>query len=79
MDFQKEACRWTIAGDAAEVQRSDERSKILDALKEAIEPLGPSDVAAVTGMKNDNVRFLLHKMVKAGEIQTEGRGKYVAC
>ena len=40
--------------------------------------MGPSDIAAATGMKNENVRFLLHKMVQDGEVITKGRGRYVA-
>ena len=33
--FSPETCRWSILGDAAEVQRSYTRSKILTVLEEA--------------------------------------------
>ena len=75
--FDKHTCRWTILGVAAEVRRSGERARILEALTGAAHSMGPSDIAAATGMKNENVRFLLHKMVTDGEVSTEARGRYV--
>ncbi|MBR1153147.1 AAA family ATPase [Bradyrhizobium sp. JYMT SZCCT0428] len=66
---------WTVLGDAAAVRRSDERKAILGALAKA-SPLGPKDIAAATGMKDGNVRFLLGQMVAAGEIQKKGYGLY---
>jgi DNA-binding IclR family transcriptional regulator len=39
--------------------------------------MSPPDLAAATGMSNNNVRQLLHKMCKAGEIQKQGRGQYM--
>lgn len=77
MAFSAETCRWTILGDAAEVRRSDERNRIMEVLKASGTPMGPTDIAASAEMKNENVRFLLHKMVKDGEVKTEGRGRYV--
>lgn len=77
MSFSVETCRWTILGDAGEVRRSEERSRILDAIAAAAEPIGPTDIAAATGMKPGNVRHLLSKMAGAGEVKTEGRGRYV--
>jgi hypothetical protein len=77
MAFSAETCRWTILGDAGEVRRSEERSRILDAIAASAEPIGPNDIAEATGMKPGNVRHLLGKMVAAGEVKTEGRGRYV--
>jgi hypothetical protein len=77
VEFQKEACRWTILGVAADVQRSDERSRIIVALQTSSEPMGPTEIADATGMKPGNVKFLLHKMVEAGEVRREGRASYV--
>ena len=77
IDFQKETCRWTILGDAAAIRRSAERQAIVDALANSTESMGPSEIASATGMKNPNVRFLLHKMMTDGEVKQEGRGRYV--
>jgi len=63
-------------GDATEVRRTDERKAILDALRESCDPLSPTAITTLTGMKGPNVRKLLEKMVKAGEIFKAGRGKY---
>ena len=67
---------WTLTGEAADVRRSSERGNILVTLEEAGEPMSPSDLSHVTGMKNGNIRRLLHSMVKAGEVQKTGRGRY---
>jgi hypothetical protein len=39
--FNRETCRWEILGEAAEVKRSDERSRILEVLKEADTAMTP--------------------------------------
>ena len=75
--FDKHSCRWTILGSAADVHRSNERGRILAALEEASEPMGPSDIAGATGMAANNVKQLLHKMMKDGEVRKADRGHYV--
>ena len=76
MQFDSTTGRWSILGAASMVRKSDERKKIIDALAEATEPLGPSEIAAATGMANNNVRFLLTKMVASGEVERVGRAQY---
>jgi hypothetical protein len=68
--------RWSILGDADEVRKSDERRKIVTALKESGEEIGPKAIAEATGMKADNVRKLLGKMVASGEIFQSRVGFY---
>jgi DNA-binding IclR family transcriptional regulator len=41
-------------------------------------PLGPTEVAAVTGMQSDSVRRILGKLVAKGEIEKSVRGCYRA-
>jgi hypothetical protein len=67
---------WTLTGDAAAVRRTDERTSILNALVEAGEPMSPSELAVATDMPSLNVRQLLLKMTRAGEVKKEGRGRY---
>lgn len=75
--FDKTTAKWIVQGNVTEVRRSDERGNILDALMEGGEPMSPSVIATVTGMKDGNVRKLLNAMVKAGEAQKSGYGKYI--
>jgi hypothetical protein len=77
ISFGKESCRWTILGDAAEVRRSGERNTLLEALRNATEPMSPTELAASVGMPPNNVKQLLFKMMKSGEVMKTTRGQYV--
>lgn len=68
--------RWRVLGDAAEVRRSQERSAILAILADAVEPMGPKEIADALGKPENNTKQLLHKMLKDGEINKLERGKY---
>jgi hypothetical protein len=68
--------RWSILGDADEVRKSNERRKIVSALKEAKEAQTPMAIAKLTGMKAVNVRVLLGKMVASGGLILAGAGLY---
>lgn len=77
LEFQKDNCRWRVLGEATEVRRSDERKAILEALEGETTPMGPAAIAGVSGQPAGGVRYLLHKMAKAGEVQKAGYGKYL--
>ena len=53
------------------MRRSAERAAVLTAI-----PIGPNDIAATIGAKAGNVRFLLHKLLKDGEIEKAAYGTY---
>ena len=74
--YNHEICRFSVLGKAEEVRRTDERSIILDVLKDADEPMSPADLSAATRMSSVNLRQLLFKMGKAGEVTKVGRGHY---
>ncbi len=76
VEFDRATCRWRVLGQAADVRRTDERSTILAAMREAGEPMSPADISGVTGMPSLNVRQLLFKMVKADEVKKVGYGRY---
>jgi hypothetical protein len=78
LTFNPDACTWTILGDAAATRQSDERGRILRALDEAGEPIGPMDIASAAGMKPANVRALLLKMQRDGTVEKEAYGRYRA-
>ena len=78
VQFDKLLCRWRVLGEAEEVRKTDERSVILALLKDADEPMSPAEVADATGMARNNVKQLLFKMAKAGEVvKVKGRGRYI--
>ncbi|MEP6967563.1 MAG: AAA family ATPase [Pseudomonadota bacterium] len=77
VEFERGLFRWREIGEAAAVRRSDERGALLDALREAGEPLTARDLATDTGQTYGNVRRLLAKMAKANEVQKVGRGRYL--
>jgi AAA domain len=76
VQFSKETCRWTVLGQAAEVRRTDERTVILDELEEADEPMTPSEIADAIGKPRVNVKKMLSRMVKSGEVIKAKRGRY---
>jgi hypothetical protein len=77
MSFDRTTGHWTLLGEAADVRRTDQRVTLLKALRDAGEPMTPADLASATGMDSNNVRQLLFKMVKAGEVEKAAYGRYV--
>lgn len=72
-----DAGKWSVLGHAGEVRKSDERKKIIQVLMENGE-LSPAEIAKLTGLKSVNVRQLLRKMVKAGDVSQPRTGSYSA-
>lgn len=72
LTFDPESCSWSLLGDAAAYRRSTERQDIIDLLNGSPEPMRPKAIAEALGKKDGAVRFLLHRMVKGGEIDGLG-------
>lgn len=70
-----EAGRWTVLGDIDEVKRSDERTAIIAAV--ASGKSTPAEIAKATGMKPENVRYLLGRMAEQGQVEKAKYGFYV--
>jgi hypothetical protein len=78
IQFDTSVCRWKALGNASDVRRSDERNDILSCLKDAgADGLGPKDLESLTGMNGQNLRQMLLRMVKSGELTKAGRGRYL--
>lgn len=76
LDFEKG--RWSILGDKETVTRSDQRNKVLQAIKNGPDHgMGPSEIANILGIANDAARQLLSRMVRSSELKKLGRGQYV--
>ncbi|WP_051677388.1 AAA family ATPase [Bradyrhizobium sp. URHD0069] len=67
---------FSILGEASEVRRSDERTVIIAALTDNGEAMTPAELAAALGKQSNNIKQLLFKMAKAGEVYRVGRGRY---
>jgi RecA-family ATPase len=65
---------WTVQGNAEELRLSEQRQQILDVLKEAKDPMQPKEIAEQTGMKVNNVRYLLFRMRHDGQVQNTDTG-----
>ena len=63
-------------GDAAEVYRSDTRTKIIEALAAATGVMGPAEITSVTGLQRNLVDVTLHRMAYDNEVVQVARGKY---
>jgi hypothetical protein len=77
LQFDKATCRWSILGEAMDVRRSDQRSRVLKFFERSKEPISPADLAdEVPGLSRGNARQLLRRMADAGEIVKKGYGRY---
>ena len=76
VSFDATTCLWRIEGEASEVHRSSERTAIVTALCDSPDPMSPRDVTNETGLPYVNVRQLLGRMHKAGEVEKAKRGLY---
>jgi hypothetical protein len=75
--FDRETCRWQILGEASEVHRSAERTRVLDVLGDAGTELSVSEVQAAAEIATRAAADkLLQRMANAGEICRLARGKY---
>jgi hypothetical protein len=77
ISFDKETCRWSILGNAAEVQRSGERHRVLAALAAAPDGMSVTEITAAASMVSRGATDkLLFNMVRDGEVARVKRGVY---
>lgn len=76
IQFDGQTGKWLRLGKAEDFRISEERRKIIRALTLDAGPMTPKDIADATGMKPANVRFLLHKLHKEGDITRRSDGRY---
>lgn len=76
--FDKMTCRWTLLGNALEVQSSSQRAAIIDVLSSARDDgMHITEIMAATERSDRNaVDQLLHKMHRDGEVARLKRGQY---
>jgi hypothetical protein len=71
--WHSDTCRFSVRGVTDEVVRSDERTLILNAIRDRGQPLSPSEIANDTLRPSNNIRRLLGKMVRDGQL-VKGKG-----
>jgi AAA domain len=75
--FDRETCRWAIVGEAAEVLRSAERSRVLRALQDAPGGLSTSEIVSIAQLRGRNAAdLLLSRMASDALIERVKRGLY---
>ena len=80
LSWNKDTCRWTIEGDARDMQLSEARREVLAVLAQEERPLSAAEIAKLSGRKLDGTRRLLPAMAKDGivdEIRDRQRILYV--
>jgi hypothetical protein len=68
---------WKIVGEAEEYRHSRERQEIDECLRTLGEPAGPKEVSEALGKPYNNVKQLMWKMDRDGDLRSIGGGKYV--
>jgi hypothetical protein len=75
--FDRETCRWKVLGEAAEIQRSTERSRVHAVLATAPDGMSSKEIASAAELRGGNAAdLLLSRMVRDGEIERVRRGLY---
>jgi hypothetical protein len=75
--FDRETCRWKVLGEAAEIQRSAERSRVLAVLATAPDGMNSTEIASAAVLRTRNAAdLLLSRMVQDCEIERLKRGLY---
>lgn len=77
MQFNKDACRWSVMGRAAEVHQSDARKAVTEVLLVTTEPMSPVTIAEATGQTRGSTKTLLFRMFTKGEVLKTAKGAYV--
>lgn len=70
--------KWEMLGDADDAKRSDQRRKVLVALKGSETPMKPDEIAHETGMAVGSVNQQLRALVRSGDAERIGYGQYLA-
>jgi hypothetical protein len=77
LKFDKDTGRWTILGDAAQHRMEETRSRIFTLL-ERQGAMTPKEVAEELGIKRDNTKQTLKRMLADGTVRSAGSGRYSA-
>jgi hypothetical protein len=74
--FERNICGWKMLGNADEVRRSQERTRIIKAMEAIGAPASPAEIAREAESSAANVTKLLARMARDGLIRRPTHGKY---
>jgi hypothetical protein len=75
--FDRETCRWMILGEAADIQRSNQRQRVLNALAAAPDGMRVTEITGAASMTSRNATDnLLFHMLEDGEVTRIKHGVY---
>jgi len=77
LSWDSATATWKIVGEAEEYRHSKERQEIDECLRMLGEPAGPKEVSEALGKPYNNVKQLMWKMDRDGDLRSLGGGKYV--
>src|SRR5215218_397230 len=77
LSWDSTTATWKIVGEAEEYRHSKERQEIDECLRALGEPAGPKEVSEALGKPYNNVKQLIWKMDRDGDLRSVGGGKYV--
>jgi hypothetical protein len=67
--WDKPACTWSLAGDAADYRMSEERQQVIDLLTRHRKPVKPAEAAALLGKRLGATQKLLWTMAQADQLR----------
>lgn len=67
---------WRLLGERAEVKATSDQQKLYDAIKNAVEPLSPKELASITGISIGCLKNMLAKFLEKGDVQKATYGRY---
>ena len=76
LQFDRDTGCVTLLGPATDFRKSEERRQIIKLLYDSGETMTPTEIASAISGKYANVKVLLAKMAKSGEISRLANGKY---
>ena len=76
MQFDKETGAWSIVGAAWQVADTIERREIQEVLGRSVDPMSPTEIAALVGKSRQNVQKMLAKMYTEGKVMKQSHGRY---
>jgi hypothetical protein len=62
---------WTLMGEAAEYERTQEQAQVIEALRVLGRPSSPAEISRATGIPRDTVKMRMWRMAEAGVLVSD--------